>query len=328
VTERLRLRLGVCLAAQGDIKAAVTQFEAVARNPESGLAPHARYLAGEHLLRRGEFDAAVKHLAAFRDEEKFQNVGGITDVALVRLGHSLARQKKWDDSRKANQQMIERFPDSPWSFEARYAIGWTWQQEKKIDEAVEAYAPLLGGPKSEPVARALLQTGVCRLQRKKPAEALEAFRAVAADFRDLNALAQLEAAQALGQLEQPEEAAKLLRRVVKDYPKTAWAEAATKRLDAPADAATPPHDLAAAVRVLTPEVKDGWALEQLGQMQGDGVPLDDPTVEASHALTLSRTPPQRERPAPWLRLTVPEPFEFRLPIRVEELPKEELLPLP
>jgi TolA-binding protein len=324
MTERLRLRLGACLAGQGDIKGAVTQFEAVARNPESGYAPHARYLAGEHLLRRGEFDAAANHLAAFRDEEKFQNVDGITDVALVRLGHSLARQKKWDDSRKANQQLIERFPESPWSFEARYAIGWTWQQEKKFDEAMEAYAPLLGGPKSEPVARALVQTGVCRLQRKKPAEALEAFRAVAAEFRDLNALAQLEAAQALGQLEQPEEAAKVLRQVVKEYPKTAWAEAAAKRLDAPANAA-PPHDLPAAVRLLTPEVKEGWALEQLGQMQGDGVPLDDPTVEASHALTLSRTPPQRERPAPWLRLSVPEPFEFRLPIRLEELPKEELV---
>jgi TolA-binding protein len=326
ITDRLRLRLGVCLAAQGDVKAAVTQFEAVARNPESGFAPHARYLAGENLLRRGEYDAAVKHLAVFRDDEKFQNVGGISEVALVRLGHSLARQKKWDATRNANQQVIDRFPDSPWSQEARYAIGWTLLQEKKMDEAAEAFAPLLGGAKTEPVARALLQAGIGHLRRDKPDDALEVFRGVGPEFPDLHALALLEAAYACLQLKKPEDAAKFLAQVVQDYPKTPWAEAAKKRLEAPTDLGDPPHESAAAIRVLTPDAKDPWTLEQLGQMQGESVPLDDPTVEATHALTLARTPPQRNKPAAWLKLTVPEPFEFRLPIRIEELPKEEMLP--
>jgi len=324
MTERLRLRLGVCLASQGDVKAALTQFEAVARNAESGFAPHGRYLAGENLLRRGEYDAAIKHLASFRDEEKFQNVGGISDVALVRLGHSLARQKKWDASRTANQQVIERFPDSPWSQEARYAIGWTLLQEKKGDEAVEAFAPLLGGAKTEAAARAFVQAGIRHLQKKKPDDALEAFRAVASDFPDLRALALLESAYASLQLKKGDEAVRLLAQVVQDYPKTGWAEEAKKRLEAPAEPGNPPHESAAAVRLLTPDAKDPWTLDQLGQMQGEGVPLDDPTIELSHAFTLARTPPQREKPAPWLKLTVPEPFEFRLPIRVEELPKEEL----
>jgi TolA-binding protein len=312
------------LASQEDVKAALTQFEAVARNAESGFAAHARYLAGENLLRRGEYDAAIKHLAAFRDEEKFQNVGGISDVALVRLGHSLARQKKWDASRTANQQVIERFPDSPWSQEARYAIGWTLLQEKKGDEAVEAFAPLLGGPKTEAAARAFVQAGIRHLQNKKPDDALEAFRAVAPDFPDLRALAMLESAYACLQLKKADEAAKQLAQIVQDYPQTAWAEEAKKRLEAPAKPGNPPHESAAAARLLTPDAKDAWTLDQLGQMQGENVPLDDPTVEASHAFTLARTPPQREKPAPWLKLTVPEPFEFRLPIRVEELPKEEL----
>jgi TolA-binding protein len=323
MTERIRLRLGVCLAAQGDVKAAVTQFEAVSRNADSGYAAHARYLAGESLLRRGEFDAAAKHFAPFRDEEKFQSIGGITDAALVRLGHSLARMKKWDESRTANQQLIERFPESPWALQARYTIGWTQIQEKKTDEPLETLAPILAAPKSEATARGMVMTGVCHLLRMKPDEALEVLRGVTADFPDLHALALLESAYASSQLEQSDEATKLLRQVVHDYPKTSWAEAAQKRLDAPADA-TPPHELTAAVALLTPDAKDAWTLDQLGPMQPDSVSLDDPTVEASHAFTLARTPPQRDKPAPWLKLTVPEPFEFRLPIRVEDLPKEQL----
>jgi TolA-binding protein len=296
----------------------------VARNPESGFAPHARYLAGENLLRRGEYDAAIKHLAVFRDNERFQNVGGIAEVALVRLGHSLARQKKWDASRKAHQQVIERFPDSPWSQEARYAIGWTFLQEKKMDKAAEAFAPLLGGAKTETAARALVQAGIAHLRRNKPDDALDAFRSVGSDFPELHAMAGLEAAFTCLQLKKPEEAAKLLAQVVQDHPKTAWAEAAEKRLEAPVEPGDPPHDSAAAIRLLTPDAQDPWTLDQLGQMQGEGVPLDDPTVEASHALTLARTPPQRDRPAPWLKMTVPDPIELRLPIRVEDLPKEQL----
>ena len=135
----------------------------------------------------------------------------------------------------------------------------------------------------------------------------------------------VEAAFACGQLDQADEATKLLRQVIHDHPKSPWAEDAKKRLDVPAKAAAP-HDLAEAARLLTPDVKDAWKLEPLGQMQQDGASLDDPTVEASHAATLARTPPLREKPAAWLKLSLPEPFEFRLPIRVEDLPAEELLP--
>jgi TolA-binding protein len=324
--ERLRMRLGVCLAKQGDAKGALTQFEAIARNAESGFAPHAHYLAGESLISRNEWESAAKHLLVFRDEEKFQGVGGISDAALLRLGHVYSKQKKWDESRKTLSLLVERFNDSPWVGEARYAIGWMFQQEKKYDEALAIYAVVTSGPKTETSARAQLQNGVCQLVQNHPAEALDSLRAVSADFPELRAAALIEAAFAASQLKQTEESAKLLRQVSQDYPKSPWAAEAKKRLDAPAKASAP-HDLPAFVRLLSPEVKDAWKLEPLGQMQQDGASLDDPTVEASHAATLARTPPLRDKPAAWLKLSLPEPFEFRLPIRVEDLPAEEMLPI-
>ena len=126
----------------------------MARNADSGFGPHARYLAGETLIGRGDWDAAAKHLLAFRDEEKFQGVGGISDAALLRLGHVFSKQKKWDESRKTLSLLVERFNESPWVAEARYAIGWMFQQEKKYDEALAMYALVTGGAKTEASARA------------------------------------------------------------------------------------------------------------------------------------------------------------------------------
>jgi cellulose synthase operon protein C len=322
--ERLRMRLGVCLAKQGDTKGALTQFETIARNAESGFAPHAHYLAGESLMSRGEWAAAAKHLLVFRDEEKFQGVGGISDAALLRLGHVFSKQRNWDESRKTLGLLVERFNESPWVGEARYAIGWMFQQEKNFDEALAMYALVTSGPKTEASARAQLQTGICQLLQKHPTEALDSFRAVPADFPALHAPALLESAFVCGQLDQAGEVAKLLRQIIHDYPKSPWAAEAKKRLDAPGKAAAP-QDLPDFARLLTPDVKDAWKLEPLGQMQQDSASLDDPTVEASHAATLARTPPLRDKPAAWLKLTLPEPFEFRLPIRVEDLPAEEML---
>jgi TolA-binding protein len=321
LSDRLRLRLGACLSAQGNAKAALTQFEAVARNPEGEFAAHARYLAADNLLGRSEWEPALKYLMPFRDEEKFQNAGVFTNLSLVRLGHALASLKRWDDSRKTLAQQIERFPDDVWTAEAHYATGWGWQQEKKYDEALEAYAPLLAGVKSPAVARAQVQTGVCLLLRKKFAESIEALSAVSPEFPDLYALALLELAHAHARLKQTDQATRLLQQVVKDYPKTAWADAAKKELDKPASLV--PHELPEAVRLLTPDLKDAWTLDSLGQMQNDGVPLDDPTIEPGDAATLARPLPQPQRPAAWLRLTLPEPFEFRLPLRPEDLPAEE-----
>src|SRR5262249_10497991 len=88
LTEKVRLRLGGCYAAKKDAKQALAQFEAVAQNPKSPVAGQARYRAGECALALGQPDAAVKHLAVFRDQGPFQNLPGLTDRALLRLGHA------------------------------------------------------------------------------------------------------------------------------------------------------------------------------------------------------------------------------------------------
>ncbi len=68
------------------------------------------------------------------------------------------------------------------------------------------------------------------------------------------------------------------------------------------------------VRVPSPDVNEPVALPVLAQAVPDRASLEDPTGEASTAAVLAATLPQRVIPAPFLRLALPEPFEFRLPL--------------
>ena len=69
----------------------------------------------------------------------YQNVPNVTDRALLRLGHALAQQGQWDPSLNAHQQVVGRFPNSPWLHEARYGTGWAYQNKKDFNNAINWY---------------------------------------------------------------------------------------------------------------------------------------------------------------------------------------------
>lgn len=234
LADKIRIRLGVCHAAKKDIKSALAQFDAVIQNPKTTLAGQAHYRAGECLMAAGDFAKAAQRLAVFRDQGPFQNLPGLTDRALLRLGHALAQQNQWDQSRQAHEQVVNRFGQSPWVHEARYGIGWAYQNQKQFDQAVNTYMQVTQAVATELAAKAQMQIGLCRLEQKRYPEATTALLVVpfTYDYPEWNAAALSEAARAFTELKQPEQAEKLLRRVLKDHPDSKWAEVARKRLEA------------------------------------------------------------------------------------------------
>ncbi|MFL5339306.1 MAG: tetratricopeptide repeat protein, partial [Gemmataceae bacterium] len=232
-TDRIRLRLGVCLAAKKDTKAALTHFESIT-DPKSPLFAQAAYRAGECLIDAGDFAKAAAKLAVFRDKGEFQNIPGLTDRALLRLGFALAKAEQWEPSRQAYEVLTQRFGNSPWALEARYGIGWSRQKQRQFDEAVNAYNAVVNGTTNELAAKAQLQIGLCRMEQKRFAEATSALLIVATtyDFPELTAAALLEAARGYGELKNREQAERLLQRVLRDHPGTEWARVAQERLDA------------------------------------------------------------------------------------------------
>jgi TolA-binding protein len=234
LTSKVRLRLGACLAAQKKPEQALAQFDAVSADPKNSLAPQAICRAGDCLIAMGKPEDAAKRLARFRDEGPFQNVPGVSDRALVRLGHALAQAKQWDASRQAYEACAGRFGNSPWAHEARYGIGWAWQNQKQYDQAVNVYTQVASATATDLAAKAQLQIGLCRLEQKRYAEALSALLLVPHmyDYPELSAVALCEAARCLVEMKQTDQAVKLLERVVKDHPDSDWAKVAKERLDA------------------------------------------------------------------------------------------------
>ena len=237
LAEKVRLRLGACYLAKNDPAAAFGQFSAVARNPKSPLVAEARYRAGECLMQQGgpgpkreHWQKAVEYLAPFRDQPPLQNVPGVSDRALLRLGHAYAHLGQWDQSRQTLETLLQRFPQSPWVHEARYGIGWAWQNQKQYDQAVSAYTQVTNATVSEVAAKAQLQIGLCRLEQKRYAEAANHLLVVpfTYDYPDLSALALCEASRVFVEMKQPQQAAKLLERVLKDHPNSRWAELARR----------------------------------------------------------------------------------------------------
>ncbi|HJT78055.1 MAG TPA: tetratricopeptide repeat protein [Gemmataceae bacterium] len=234
MTDKICMRLGACLFDKGDPKEGLAQFLRVAENPKSPLAAQAHYRAGEALLAAGDCAEAIKHLAVFRDRGEFQNIPGLTDRALLRLGHAYAQLKQWEPSRQAHEQVVNRFGNGPWGNEARYGIGWAWQNLKQYDNAVGAYSQVVANTGTELGAKAQLQIGLCRLEQKRLPEATTALLVVpyTYDYPELSAAALVEAARAFAEQKQPEQAARLLRRVIKDHPASPWGKVAQERLGA------------------------------------------------------------------------------------------------
>ena len=230
--ERIRLRMGCCFLAKQDAKSALAHVLALARSVGSPLNEEARYLAGEAYILQQDWANAVKELLPFRDQGPLQNVAGISDRALLQLGHAYAQAGQWDAARHTLNVLVQRFPQSPWVGQAHYGIGWSWQSQQQHDQAVSAYAQVTRQTAAEVAARAQLQIGLCRLEQKRYPEAVNALLAVPLtyDYPECSAAAWCEAARAYLAMNQPAEAAKLLQRVMKDHPGSRWAQLAQQRL--------------------------------------------------------------------------------------------------
>lgn len=76
-------------------------------------------------------------------------------------------------------------------------------------------------------------------------------------------------------------------------------------------AALPALPAGARVRLTAPDVNRPAPLPYLGQKQAENSAAEDGTAEASTLAATTAKPPQRGGPAPFARLTVPDPFEHR-----------------
>jgi TolA-binding protein len=232
--ERIRLRLGGALFDKKDYAAAQGQFESVAANEKSPHRGHGLYRSAECLLAQNKADEAVKKLLLFRDNGAFQNIAGVSDRALLRLGHAYLELKQWDPARQAFDTLVGRFGNNnKWAIDARYGSGVAFQNQGRFADAINAYALITQATQDERAGRARLQIGECHAKQNKWKEAGAEFQTVylGYDIPELKWTAMLEHARVLVEEKKPDDAVKLLERVVKNAPKDSeWTKAAQERL--------------------------------------------------------------------------------------------------
>jgi hypothetical protein len=83
---------------------------------------------------------------------------------------------------------------------------------------------------------------------------------------------------------------------------------------------------AARVRVPSARVNQPLELPLLAQALPDRALLTDPTLPISAAAALAGKVPPRTTPAPFQRVTLPDPFEHRQTVRLRKPPKEDEVP--
>jgi TolA-binding protein len=233
LTEKVRFLLGICHAAKGNTKAALTQFDVVGQVPKSHLAAQAKYRAGEVLMQNKQYAEAIKRLSIFRDVPQFQELFGLSDRAVLRIGHAYIHLQQWEAARQAFDYLAKRYPGSKWSHDARFGLGWAHEQLKQFEPAASAYSQAAANAGfAEVGAKAQVRLGLCRVRQERYKDAADAFLVVPGKYGydEWNTVALLEAADAYVLLSQTDQARAVLQRLIKEYPETSAAKTAKERL--------------------------------------------------------------------------------------------------
>lgn len=229
--DRARVRLAAALIGQGHLDRALAQTILITR-PNSPAFAEARFLGGEAYFRKQDWAKTTEVLSPFRDQPQLRGSGEIAERALLRLGQAFAEQNKFEESRQAYELQLQRFPNGMLANDARYGMAYALQKMNRHDEAAQVYGEITKRTAAEVAARAMLQTGRVRFEQKRYADAVKAYAAVAYtyDYPELSAAAWYESGKAYAELKQAEDEMRALERLLNDYPKSALAAAAAKRL--------------------------------------------------------------------------------------------------
>lgn len=224
--------LGAALHETKKFQETVPQFEEVIKNVNSPLAPHAALRAGESLLLLKAFDKAAAKFQLFIDQKEFQNVPDLSDRGLLRLAFAQGKLAKHPDSQKTCDLMISRFPKSLFIYEAQFMKGEALLAQKQFDASIQAYEAVVAVTDNEFAARAQIQIGICRMEKKLYAEAVQDFLKVIYTYNYANwkAAALSKAANASLMDKKTGEAKKYLKQIATEFPDTEFAVLAKEQL--------------------------------------------------------------------------------------------------
>ncbi|MGA2500056.1 MAG: tetratricopeptide repeat protein, partial [Tepidisphaeraceae bacterium] len=230
--DRWKLKVADCLIRKGEAAKALQLIDPILQNRENPNRPAAIAVAGECYLVQKNWGSVVERNTRFRDVSQYAGIPGVSDRGLIQLAQGLIMTNNWDAARQTGEVLLQRFPQSPRALEARFVAGYALQKMGQFDPAIRNFEELSKRDRTEFAAKAQFQIGLCRMEQKKFAEALQAFLTVVYchEYPELTATARIEASRALEAMKQAPQAKEMVQRVLAENPQGPWNAAAQKRL--------------------------------------------------------------------------------------------------
>ncbi len=236
----LYLQMQVLAAQQEWEKVGQLAQQLLREHPGSPLQVYGEFWQAEVAFRKQDFAAADRLLEKF--VKKYSSPpAGLAPLAALRRAQLLAHQRRWDDVLQAAAKIRDQYPTFDQLYEADYLLGRALAMKARFDEAREAFQRVIRSPqgaKTETAAMAQWYIGETYFHQRDYQTALRAYLLVEVlyAYPEWQALALLEAARCRQMLGQPDEAQKLYKRLLEQFPSTTAAQEYRKRQNSAPDA--------------------------------------------------------------------------------------------
>lgn len=222
-------------AAESDWPAARQAFETLlAEFPETSRRPVAEFWIAETFYRQGDLEAAGARLDSLAKKMP-QNREPWMGIVDLRRAQILAQRKQWNDAYALAAAIEKNHPAFDQQHEVDYLLGRCLADRADFDGARQAYRKAITSPtgeKTETAAMAQWMIGETYFHQKNYEAACREYLRVEIlyAYPTWQAAALFEAGKCYELLGNARAALDLYRRILKDYPKTPFAEQATQRI--------------------------------------------------------------------------------------------------
>jgi TolA-binding protein len=235
--------LGWCLFRQGEMGPAAKTFETLVAAEEAAAKTDPAYRTGPLVasacFQAGEARRNLKEFGPAKELfEKAARLRGAVATAdqddmLLRLAQLEAINGQWRESLQTAQTLLKSFPESQLRYEALFAIGWAYENQKQYGPALEHYRKVTAANARDDLsARAQFQIGECCFAQGQYDGAIAEFNLVLTKYASdqWKSLALLAMGRSLKAQGKTMQARAYFDDVVLKYPNTTAAELAEKLL--------------------------------------------------------------------------------------------------
>jgi TolA-binding protein len=183
--EKSLYKMGWAFFQQGDFPTATTKFRQQLKEfPKGELSTDARFMIAESLLKQSNFADAWKEYEGLRSAIQKASSNGIPvgdqveALTLLHGGQSARELKRWKEAEAWTNELVVKFPESPYRPIALYELAYARQNLKRPAEAINAYNEVAENNRNELGARSRFMIGEVLFAERDFAKAIAEFQKV------------------------------------------------------------------------------------------------------------------------------------------------------